>query len=204
MLIDDVDVIDAARFPLSVSQMRQMMGWSFGEEGVCIADLWWAFNERFWGGRLVPCPLFFPRATSWGRWIGLYTRNHDYQTLHIQLKFALSFEDKADVLLHEMVHQYLGESQQNTAHNADPWCQEIIRLTSEIWGQRIHASPANPRKVKGRSVRIQKPAADGTPSISRRDIASWPHSLGLHVPLNDYLVHRLVSRRRRSLQGTAP
>lgn len=187
MFQNDVEIIVGTRFPIKAEHQLQMAGWSYGEHGVLIARLWQAFNEKHFGGKLVPCPLFFPTATPYGKWIGLFTMNHSFESLHIQLKYSLSVDSKADVLLHEMVHQYLCETHQATGHNANPWCNEIMRLTKEIWGVTIHASPDSPRRVNGRSVRMQKPAADGTPSITRRQIATWPQSIGLSVPIADYL-----------------
>jgi hypothetical protein len=187
MLFNDVEVIDVTREQITFVEMRQMLGWSFGDEGRLIADLWDAFNERHWDGRLVPVPLFFPRVTTYGHWLGLYTCNAANESIHIQLKFQLTTKQKADVLLHEMVHQFLAECGQNPKHNGIPWCNEIMRLTKEIWGVEIHASPSVPRKKDGRSVRIQKPSAIGQESISRPQIAAWPCSIGLSVPFDSYL-----------------
>ena len=187
MQTNDVETIDATRHPLTVAQLREMMGWSFGGEGELMADLWQGFNQQLWDSTLKPCPLFFPRATTYGSWIGLFTRNLSGMSLHIQLKHSMTTQQKADVLLQEMVHQALSESRRDTSHNAKPWCEEIMRLTAKLWQQDIWASPSEPRKVEGRSVRIQKPSATGTQSISRTAIASWPDSLGLHVPINRFV-----------------
>jgi hypothetical protein len=181
---DDIEVIEGDRFPITLAQFRELMGWSFGTEGTVMADLWAALNSRCWDGKLEPCPMFFPRPTSYGSWVGLFTANLQRKTLHIQLKHSLSTQDKADVLLHEMVHQYLSETGQSTKHNAQPWCDEIMRITKQLWSVEIHASPDSPRKVNGRSVRVQKPSATGQPSIKRKQIANWPHSLGLSVPID--------------------
>ena len=184
--VDDIELLDADRHPLTVRQLRKMMGWTYGADGQLLADLWRGFNQRLWDGRLDPAPMWIPTCTDWGRWIGLYRGNHQHQTLSIQVKWQLSEQDRADVLLHEMVHQALHESRLCPKHNAVPWCQEIVRLTQEIWGVSIWASPADPRKVRGKSVRVQKPSQAGAESITRKQIASWPHSLGLHVPMQDF------------------
>lgn len=181
---NDINVMDAAREPITIDQLRLMMGWSWGDLGTATADYWQQMNQDFWGGVLQPCPIWFPAAVPYGRWIGLFTCNHQAESLHIQVAFNQtdSLAGVVNVLLHEMVHQHLSESGQDTSHNADPWCTEIMRLTREIWGQEIWASPAVPRKdAKGKSRRIQLPSPQGEPSISRKDIAGWPLSLGLDI-----------------------
>jgi hypothetical protein len=184
-LVDDVQVLDADRHQVTVQQLRQMMGWVYGSDGEQLADLWHGLNVRLWGGRLEPVPMWMPTCTSWGRWIGLYTHNHAGRSLSIQVKWQLGPQGWADVLLHEMVHQALAEAGRCTAHNAVPWCQEIMRISLELWGVRIWASPSVPRRVGGISKRVQAPAADGTPSITRRELSSWPQSIGLHVRKQD-------------------
>ena len=183
----DIDLIDSSRPTLTFEQMRQVMGWSWGEDGEWVADLWRAYNDRHWEGALDPVPIWFPRATPYGRWLGLCTGNSHHQTQHIQLKHGCSLQEWADILIHEMVHQALLETRRNPNHNARPWCDEIMRLSKEIWGQDIWAAPSLPRKVDGKSQRIQKRSPDGEESISRKAIASWPHSLGLHVEIGHYL-----------------
>lgn len=196
-MLDDIQIMDAQRAPLTVQQLRQMMGWTYGAEGQLMADLWDAFNQQLWGGRLDPAPMWMPTCTSWGRWIGLCTANAEHQTLSIQVKWQLSMQARADVLLHEMIHQALHEARLCTAHNALPWCQEIMRLTQEIWGVRIWASPAVPRRVHGKSTRVQRPGPDGMESITRKQMASWPHSLGLEVPIGRYLSGRMDATGHR-------
>jgi len=186
-MLDDVQVLDADRHPITTEQMRLMMGWVYGTDGEQLADLWAAFNRLLWGGKLEPVPLWMPTCTSWGRWIGLYTHNHS-RSLSIQVKWQLAAEARAGVLLHEMVHQALAEAGKCTRHNAAPWCDEIMRISHELWGVRIWASPSNPTRVAGESVRRQKPSPSGEPSITRRQIASWPHSVGLRVNVHEVLI----------------
>lgn len=184
-LVDDVQVLDADRHQVTVQQLRQMMGWVYGADGEHLADLWQGLNVRLWGGRLEPVPMWMPTCTSWGRWIGLYTHNGSGRSLSIQVKWQLGPQGWADVLLHEMVHQALAEAGRCTAHNAVPWCQEIMRISQELWGVRVWASPSVPRRVGGISKRVQAPAADGTSSITRRELAGWPWRIGLHVRRQD-------------------
>lgn len=182
--IEDIKIIEANRESLDFAQLRQMMGWSWGDLGLWAADLWQAFNKCHWEGKLDPTPIWFPSASPYGRWIGLCTGNKSGQTQHIQILKGKEQQEHANILLHEMVHQYLFESGQNPSHNAMPWCSEIIRLSRDIWGVDIWASPAQPRKVDGVSRRVQKLSPDGVESISRKQIACWPDSIGLNVPIN--------------------
>lgn len=209
LLVDDIQILEARREPLTVEQLRQMMGWTYGADGQLMADLWHGFNQQLWGGRLDPAPMWLPTCTNWGRWIGLYSGNAEHQALSIQVKWQLGAQARADVLLHEMVHQALHEARLCTAHNAVPWCQEIMRLSQEIWGARIWASPSVPRRVKGKSTRVQRPGPDGTESITRKQIAGWPWGLGLHVPISRYLAdtidgicrQELLEQRQLLLEG---
>ncbi len=162
-----------------------MMAWSWGELGVATADLWHQFNRDYWQGELHPCPIWFPSASPYGNWIGLYSANPDGQSLHIQItqNQTGSLASVGDILLHEMIHQYLAETRQDTQHNAVPWCSEIMRLSREIWGQEIWASPALPRKnlKTGKSIRVQALGPDGQTSLTRKEIAGWPQSLKLSI-----------------------
>ncbi len=89
---NDIEIIDGDRFPITVDQLRELMGWSFGYEGELIAELWRAFNDRFWDGRLEPCPMFFPRSTTYGRWIGLFTASGALAAYLINPEY---FQDRA-------------------------------------------------------------------------------------------------------------
>jgi hypothetical protein len=186
-VVDDVQVLEGDRHPLTVHQLREMLGWSYGADGEQLADLWHALNILLWDGRLEPVPMWLPTCTSWGRWVGLFTHNGRGRSLSIQVKWQLGHQGRANVLLHEMVHQALAETGRCTKHNAEPWCQELMRLSATLWGVSIWASPSVPRRVDGKSMRVQALSPDGMPSISRRQMAGWPWSLGLHVPVNALL-----------------
>lgn len=180
---NDIEIIDASRSPLTFPEMRKMMSWSWGDRGVWAADLWRKFNEAYWGGQLEPVPIWFPQASPYGHWVGLCSGNRQGQTQHIQLLRGKPDDFLAHVLLHEMIHQYLFETGQNPAHNAQPWCEEVMRLTKQIWGKDIWVSPSVPRKVDGKSQRIQKRSPARQESIPLKEISGWPHSLNLTLPM---------------------
>ncbi len=167
--------------------MRQLTTWSWGEMGACIADLWLQFNERHWAGMLMPCPIWFPRTLPYWRRKGKCTGNLYGQTLHIQILLGLPMQEKANVLLHEMIHQYLLQAEKPTEHNDWPWCDEVMRLSKDIFGLDIWAAPAHPRKVRGKSQRVQQVRADGRKSISMQVIAEWPQSTGWQIDIEEYI-----------------
>jgi len=76
------------------------------------------------------------------------------------------------VLLHEMLHAYLGDRGLDASHNSQPWCDEIMRITPLLGLAAVQAEPVKPRRVDGKVVRL---ARDGF--LSRDDLAHWPHTL---------------------------
>ena len=183
----DIEIIDAKRDPITHEEMLKLMGWSWGAEGVKLAKIWQGINKKHFGNALTPLPIWFPATLPWGKSIGQFTANTQGESLHIQLKRGMSMQNKADTLFHEMIHQKLSEDGKNSDHNAVPWCEEIMRLTQELWGVSIRASPDSPRKVDGKSQRNQKTSPKGRERISRDAIASFPQSLGLNIEIKNYL-----------------
>jgi hypothetical protein len=187
---DGIEILDAERSPISEDEMLQLMGWTWGEKGVILAKLWRAFRDKHFGA-LQPLPIWLPPTFPYGYCIGLFTANPNRESLSIQIKYGLTLQEKADTLLHEMIHQELSERGDVAKHNATPWCSEIMRLGKEIWNYEFWASPALPKSIEGpkgrTTVRVQKDSETGERSISRKSIASFPQSLKLSVNLDDYL-----------------
>jgi hypothetical protein len=77
-----------------------------------------------------------------------------------------------------MVHAYLADQGLDAGHNAEPWCDEIMRITPLLDLPPVQAEPVKPRRVNGKVVRL---ARDGF--LSRDDLASWPHTI---VPADYY------------------
>ncbi|MEM8610653.1 MAG: hypothetical protein AAGF93_01450 [Cyanobacteria bacterium P01_H01_bin.105] len=177
-----LEIEDADRPEISFAEMQKFLHLGFGKRGIIIANAWQLYNNEFWQGRLKPIPIFLPHATSYGSWIGACVHNEN-QVLNIQIKHGMDMQNILNTLLHEMVHQALIESEQNAAHNALPWCQEIMRISQDYFDISFWAAPALPRKVDGCSVRLQKESPDGEISISRHAIARWPRSVQIHAPL---------------------
>ena len=180
---------------MTAKDMRMMCGWQIGQEGEEVADLWAAFNTLAWDGKLKPAPILFPKTLPYGAAVGMAHYADDGRD-SIELKANMSRQEKADTLLHEMIHQYLFQTNQNPKHQGMPWCNELIRLTRLFWGKEIWAAPSKVAKqVQGskdgkqirKSVRIQPESPTGIPSASTADIACWPDSFGLHVPVDAIL-----------------
>ena len=183
--MSSLEVKGITRPEILFSDMHKMLYFSFGERGASIANTWQRFNETYWQGQLNPTPIFLPTATPYGHWVGACT-HRDKQVINIQLKYGLSDQQLANTLLHEMAHQSLVERGLNAKHNANPWCEEIMRISRDYFDVEFWAAPALPRKVNEKSVRLQKQSDTGQKSISRRDITWWPTSVGINAPVADY------------------
>lgn len=181
------EIIDQRREPITIEEFRKLMEWTYSDRGVELSRAWEWMNDQCFYGMLRPCPILLPSSPPYGHWLGLCTGNFEGETVHIQLKRDLEQGVHFNVLLHECLHAYLRETRQHIDHNAKPWCHEIMRLTREIWGVEIHACPSSPRKINGRSVRVQKPSATGQASITQSEISNWPDSIGLIVPVDRFL-----------------
>jgi hypothetical protein len=168
--------------------MRRTLQVGWGEQGERVADCWVEFNRLYFGGRLLPLPIFLTPVMPYGRMIG-WTCCGGAVT-HIALaaprngRFLVA--DK-NTLLHEMLHQFLHESKEDPKHAGAPWCREIMRLTKQITGKNIWAGPYTVRKVREgdgrRSMRVNlAEPGTGRPSIEQKIIARWPHDgLGINL-----------------------
>jgi len=175
------ETIDQKREPISFPELRKLMKWTYSDRGELLADAWDRLNQTCFRGVLKPVPILLPSSPPYGHWVGLCTGNLQGETIHIQLKRDMPMKEHYDVLLHECLHAYLRECGESTDHNDVPWCREIMRLSTELWGVGIWASPSQPRKVKGVSKRVQKPRADGAESVKRTAISRWPQSMSLNL-----------------------
>jgi len=82
-----------------------------------------------------------------------------------------------------MLHQYLFERGEDTAHLGEPWRREIMRLTKLISGKTIWAGPSRVVRQNGKAVRINAPHPETKePSLPQAVIARWPHD-GLNIDL---------------------
>jgi hypothetical protein len=170
------------------SEMRRALVVGWGELGGRVADCWADYNGRYWGGRLLPLPIFLTPATPYGSRFGWTCC--DPQVTHI----ALACPHKGDVLvatrstlLHEMTHQGLSEAGLRPDHQGQGWRDEVMRLHRLLTGQEVWAGAyvVAKEKVAGggrQSVRLNRPdPATGRPSLTQGEIARWPRSLGIDL-----------------------
>jgi hypothetical protein len=157
-----------------------------------VADCWADYNERYWGGRLRPLPVFLTPATPYGKRLGWTCC--EPQVTHIALAYPLTCPAEGQVLvadrstlLHEMTHQGLSEAGLCPEHKGQPWRDEVMRLHRLLTGQDIWAGAPTVVKEKDgdgarRSVRLNRPQpVTGQPSLSQADIARWPGSVGIDL-----------------------
>jgi hypothetical protein len=79
-------------------------------------------------------------------------------------------------LLHEMLHQYLFERGENSAHAGAPWRREIMRLTKLITGETVWAGPSKTVRRDGHMVRVNASHPETKQvSLPQAVIARWPH-----------------------------
>jgi len=153
----------------------------WGTAGTWIADTWTRLNADYfdgaakyhgvvWGltphgsrlghtyvetGRITLHPaLLNPQGNAWerGEELGALYAEH--------------------VLLHEMIHAILSDRGEDGAHNGEPWCAEIMRITPLLGFAPILAAPVTQRRVEGKVTRIPK---DG--HLDRDTISRWPHTI---------------------------
>jgi len=125
--------------------------------------------------------------TAYGHCIAL-TRGYDRPRISIA---STLFRDGtvavSATILHEMIHAKLVLEGKDSAHNGQPWCDEITRLSPSVLGRAIHAKPVRPRRVDGKPKRVVEPG-----HLSRKELARWPHHAhenltgGAVIPVDTY------------------
>lgn len=153
----------------------------WGDAGLWAYDAFVELNDRYFGGE-ISCRGIAWGLTPYGSRLG-HTAPNGRITLHPALldpksdawgtERAMFGERYArDVLLHEMIHVLLFGRQLAASHNAQPWCDEIVRLAPELGLQPIKAAPVKARRVDGKVV---KAPLDG--HLSQGELALFPHPL---------------------------
>jgi hypothetical protein len=153
----------------------------FGELGEWAQQTWADHNVAYFGGALRPLPILWG-LTPHGRALGFYRRAQNI-TLHLSLVREqsnawdlgglLGPRFASDVLLHEMVHQanHEGGYRGQEAHECEPWCAEITRI-SPLIGLDCKAKLIKRQRVDGRQLRIPEPGY-----MTQGQISTWPHSV---------------------------
>lgn len=179
--------VEFDRPPITLKQARQIASCAFGEQGETIVDLWKAYNQKYFWGKLKPVPVLFVPTSPYGHWIGICVGANRKKSALIYLKDAEPWEGIRCTLLHEMIHQYLFESGRNSSHASQDWCNEIMRISREgfgveFWAGRYTVGKKRLKDGSRISVRMNKRGPKGEASISMTRICSWPDSKHLLPP----------------------
>jgi hypothetical protein len=151
----------------------------FGELGRKTVFLWRQYNDDYFNGALHTTPVLYVPTSPYGHWVGLHRSQKNIYLMFPGEKRSWGFV--RGVLLHEMIHQGLQQEGKDTRHAGTPWCAEIVRISS-LLGRRIWAGRYGVVRVAGKCVRANQPSPDGLPSLKQKEIATWPHSIGLEPP----------------------
>lgn len=159
--------------------------------GVWAYDKWDDFNQQYFDGALTIGGIFWG-LTSHGHALGFFERWRNAITLHTSLVRAstdawgmgrlLGERLAADVLLHEMIHQYNNQIDKveaksrkasESSHNCDAWCNQINRLILLLNIETsLRAVPIGQKRIDGK---VQWHVPDG--NMTRSQLATFPHSL---------------------------
>jgi hypothetical protein len=178
---------DHQRADITFAQMKAFLRTGWGALGERVAETWLRLNRKHFKGKLQPIPIVLTAVSPYGHWCGLTTSSPHVRRAHlIELTWPRLYQTlraDAGVLLHEMVHQHLTECGANPKHEAQAWCDEVMRLHFDITGKMIWAAPETVGKEKGddgkrKSIRKQAPdPITGEAGLTRSEIAGWPHSV---------------------------
>lgn len=174
----------------------------WGDAGTAVHD-----SYARWRAELFPeLPEQLPIVigiTAYGACIGLTRYRQDGARISIASNlFAQGRRAVDDVMVHEMLHVYLGQCGENPAHNGEPWYGAVRRLSPAVLGRELDVR----RGVARRSVRLANPRAgeDGQPAtvvrkvavpgaVSLAEVAQWPgafrsagYNMGPAIPCPSY------------------
>lgn len=165
--------------PRTFDELRTAGEAFFPGLGAWSYDKWADLNESYYFGKLKPGPILWG-LTPHGHRLG--SCSHDGNctiTLHTSLFGSrtdawgrgslLGKRFAADVLVHEMLHKFLIQSEKSSKHNHDPWCDEIERISPEL-GLNIKAKPIRQKRVDGKVKWYVEPG-----HLKRIEIATWPY-----------------------------
>lgn len=185
---------DYKRRRITYADMKTFLLTGWGSLGGTVAETWRDLNRTHFKNKLEPLPIIIVSTSPYGRWLGCTYCNCKSRRAHL-IQLAVPRQKNtllADrgTLLHEMIHQSLTEQGLSPKHEHAPWCEEIMRLTYDLTRKRIYAAPEIVTKTKdkdpitGKTKSIRRPRLHpetGKPSIDRMAIATWPHSLSIHL-----------------------
>jgi hypothetical protein len=172
----------------------------WGEAGAYAVDEYQRHNENYFSGELPPIPIVIG-ITAYGKCLGM-TRGGGLPRITLSSSIFARTEHShgrkrvwphgrnvvSDTLLHEMIHAKLILEGRESAHNAQPWCDEITRLSPAVLGHEIQVAPVKPRRVNGK---VRRHVLEG--HLTQGELARWPYYLrpagwdpGKPIPVDTY------------------
>lgn len=156
----------------------------WGEAGAYVHDTYSRLRAELFPELPEQLPIVIG-LTAYGRCLGL-TRGEWTHGLRITIAsplFAAGHGRVADVVLHEMLHAWLGVTGQPAGHDTEAWYAAVRRLSPRVLGFPVEARRGRQR----RSVRVPNPRA-GSPgqpatvvrkaavegTVAHADVARWP------------------------------
>jgi hypothetical protein len=130
-------------------------------------------------------PVLHVPTSPYGHWLGLHRVQRNIYLMPTGEKRSWPFV--RGVLLHEMIDQTLNQRGQNQAHAGTPWCEEIMRISRQL-GREISAGKYMVKKIDGKSRHVNQGPSEpsGARVLKQKEIARWPHSIGLEPPEGTY------------------
>lgn len=175
-------ILEAAhdRPNITAEQMRAFLSSGWGELGERIFGHFNELNDRFFAGSLAPMPICVVPVSPYGHWAGLCcgsTTRREAALIYLCVpRDGKTLVADRGVLLHEMLHAHLMARGDDPQHSGQAWRDEIVRL-SAIAGRTVVARAT--KVVKDANRKSMRVTPEG--SLTQREIASWPHSIGLKL-----------------------
>jgi hypothetical protein len=176
---------------MNITELRTAGKTFFNELGEWSYDKWEELNNLYFDGKLDAGAIIWG-LTPHGSYLASYSTIDNQITLHTSLVepksdspwnmgSLLGEKFGEDVLLHEMIHQYLRQNGYTgkESHNCEEWCGEIIRI-SKLMGIEIKAKRIKQKRVrevgqKTGNGKVQWVVEEG--HLNRKEISSFPHSI---------------------------
>lgn len=159
------------------------------EIGPWAYNTWKQLNQKYFKGEIQIWPIGWG-LTKYAHRLGFADGLNRKIVLHTSLinprskawgqRGLLGERFAADVLLHEMIHQYIFQTERSVGepHNCQMWCDELNRLIP-LLGFTGKATVSKQRRVKepgtkGSGRVTWLPSGDGT--MIRKELSTWPYT----------------------------
>jgi hypothetical protein len=168
----------------SYSDLKRAAAIFFSDLGEWSYDEWARLNSKFFGNTNEPGPILWG-LTPRGKSLGSYSPTKNRIILHTSLVHKstdapwgiknLGKKYASDVLLHEMMHQYIHQVSlpvTKDIHNNKSWCNEVNRIGALLgFKNMLRAEVVKQRRVGGTRAYFPKPGC-----MPRKEFAAFPHS----------------------------